>query len=89
MFRPDIPKMIPRDESIFSLAIAIAKRAKIINDEMEQEKLKAIEDNNGKLPNEFNDKDSFVNTKPVTLAMEEIDDGEVIFRSASSGRTIY
>lgn len=81
MLRPAIAEIITEDQSVFSLVIAVAKRARELTDDIEEQKKNLIEDNGGKMPNDIGDFEKFLETKPVRLAVQEFADHKTNFVS--------
>lgn len=81
MLRPAIADLITEDQSVFSLVIAVAKRARELTDEIEEQKKVLIDNNGGKMPNEVGEFEKFLDSKPVRLSIEEFADSKVSFVS--------
>lgn len=81
MLRPAIADMITGDQSVFSLVIAVAKRARELTDEIEEQKKALIENNGGKMPSDLGDFERIIDTKPVKLAVEEFSAHKISFVS--------
>ena len=71
MLRPSISEILQNDESVFSLVIGVAKRAREITDGVEEKKRLLIDQGGGKLPNDLGPFEHYLETKPVRLAVEE------------------
>lgn len=81
MLRPAIADLITGDQNVFSLVIAVAKRARELTDEIEEQKKILIENNGGKMPTEVGDFEKFLDSKPVKLAIEEFAEHKISFVS--------
>lgn len=73
MLRPAIAEKLSEEQSVFSLVIAVAKRAREITDEIESKKKVLIDQNSGKLPSDLGDFKNYLESKPVRIAVEEFD----------------
>ena len=74
MLRPAISEILKNGASYFSLVMAVAKRARIITDDVESIKKDLIERNNGKLPADLGTNKHYLKAKPVQIAVEEFAD---------------
>lgn len=77
MLRPALRETLEDDQNVFSLVVAVSKRAREITDSVEDKKKELIERNGGKLPSDLGEYKTYLESKPVKLSVEEFAKGDI------------
>lgn len=77
MLRPALREELEDDQNVFSLVVAVSKRAREITDSVEEKKKEMIDNNGGKLPSDLGEYKTFLESKPVKLSVEEFAKKEI------------